>query len=51
MTDTQARLFAAVACLFAGGLIASIDRIDINVGLILIVVSGCLVLAEYWRCR
>jgi hypothetical protein len=51
MSNAHARLFAAVACLFAGGLIASVDRVDINVGLVIIVVSGCLVIAEYWRCR
>jgi hypothetical protein len=51
MTHAHARLFAAVAGLFAGGLIAGVDRININVGLVIIVVSGALVLAEYWRCR
>ncbi|MGA0039599.1 MAG: hypothetical protein ACO3NZ_07105 [Pirellulales bacterium] len=51
MSNSHARLFSAVAGLIAGGLIASVERLDINVGLVIIVVSGCLAAMEYWRCR
>ena len=49
MTNVQVRLLAASIALIAGALAASTDNLDINVGIVIILVSGTIFLAEYVR--
>jgi hypothetical protein len=51
MTNVQARLLAAAIALLAGALAASTDNLDVNVGILIIIVSGAIFLAEYVRCQ
>lgn len=51
MNNAQARLLGSAICLLAGAVVAGTERVDVNVGLVIIVVSGALFLAEYWRSR
>ena len=51
MTNVQVRLLAAAIALLAGALAASTDNLDVNVGLVIILVSGAIFLAEYVRCQ
>ena len=49
MSDSQARLFASVIALLAGGVIANTTNIDVNVSIAIILVSSVLFLVEYFR--
>ena len=51
MTNVQARLLAAAIALLAGALAANTDNLDVNVGILIIIVSGAIFLAEYVRCQ
>ena len=51
MTNVQVRLLAAAIALVAGALAASADSLDVNVGLVIILVSGAVFVAEYVRCQ
>jgi hypothetical protein len=51
MTDSQARLLASAVGLVAGALAASTDNINVNIGLVIIIVSGAMFVAEYVRSR
>ncbi len=51
MTNLQVRLLASAIALIAGALAAGTDNLDVNVGLIIIIVSGALFLADYVRCQ
>lgn len=49
MTNVQARLLAAAIALLAGSLAASTDNLDVNVGIFIILLSGAMFIAEYFR--
>lgn len=49
MTNVQARLLAAGIALLAGAVAASTDNLDVNVGIVIILVSGAMFVAEYVR--
>ena len=49
MTNVQARLLAAAIALLAGALAAGTDNLDVNVGIVMILVSGAILIAEYVR--
>ena len=49
MTNVQVRLIAAAIAMLAGAIAASTDNLNVNVGLTIILVSGCLFVAEYIR--
>jgi hypothetical protein len=49
MTNVQARLLAASIAMLAGALAAGTDNLDVNVGIVMILVSGAIFLAEYVR--
>jgi hypothetical protein len=51
MTDSQARLLASAVGLVAGALAASTDNINVNIGLVIIIVSGAMFVTEYVRSR
>ena len=51
MTNVQVRLLAAAIALLAGAVAASTDNLDVNVGIVIILVSGAIFLAEYVRCQ
>ena len=49
MTNVQVRLLAAAIALLAGAHAASTDNLDVNVGIVIILLSGAIFLAEYVR--
>ena len=49
MINVQARLVASAIGLLAGAVAAGADNLDVNVGIVIILVSGAIFLAEYWR--
>ena len=49
MTNVQVRLLASAIVLVAGALAASTDNLDVNVGIVMILVSSAIFLAEYVR--
>ena len=49
LTNFQVRLIAAAIAMLAGAIAASTDNLNVNVGLTIILVSGCLFVAEYIR--
>ena len=49
MTNVQVRLLAAGIALLAGAHAAGTDNLNVNVGLIIILVSGAIFIAEYVR--
>ena len=51
MTNVQARLLAAAIALLAGAVAAGTDNLDVNVGIVIILVSGAIFLVEYVRSR
>jgi hypothetical protein len=44
-------LLAAAIALLAGAVAASTDNLDVNVGIVIILVSGAIFIAEYVRCQ
>ena len=51
MTNVQVRLLAAAIAMVAGALAASTDNLDVNVGIVIIILSGAIFLTEYVRCQ
>ncbi len=51
MTNVQVRLLASAIALLAGAFAASTDNLNVNVGIVIIVVSGAMFLTEYVRCQ
>ena len=51
MANLQVRLLASSFAMVAGAIAAGTDNLDVNVGIIIIVVSGALFLADYIRCQ
>jgi hypothetical protein len=49
MTNVQIRLLAASIALVAGALAANATALDINVGIVIILLSGAVFIAEYVR--
>ena len=49
MTNLQARLIASALGLMAGAILCTTDRVDINVGLAILIVSAVLFVVEYFR--
>ena len=49
MTNSQTRLIAASIALLAGAVAAGADSLDVNVGIVIIIVSGAIFIAEYVR--
>lgn len=49
MTNVQVRLLAASIALLAGAVAASTTNLDVNIGIVIIVVSGAAFIAEYVR--
>ena len=51
MTNLQVCLLASAIALIGGALAASTDNLDVNIGIIIIFVSGALFLSDYIRCQ
>ena len=51
MTNSQTRLIAASTAMLAGAVAAGADGLDINVGIVIIILSGAIFIAEYVRSR
>ena len=51
MTNVQVRLLAAAIAMLAGVLAAGTDNLNVNVGIVIILVSGAMFVAEYVRCQ
>ena len=49
MTNIQVRLLAAAIVMVAGSLTAGSTSLDVNVGLVIIILSGAVFIAEYVR--
>ncbi len=49
MTNIQVRLLSASIGLLAGAVAAGTDNLNVNVGIVIILVSGAIFLAEYVR--
>ncbi len=50
MTNQQVRLIASAIALLAGGIIAS-SAIHVNVGIVIVLISGAMFAVEYLRCQ
>ena len=50
MTNKQARLIASAIALLAGGVIANASSLDVNISIIIILLSSVLFVVEYLRC-
>jgi hypothetical protein len=51
MTNKQARLIGTAIALVGGGVAANAKGLNINVGIVIIVITFVLFLAEYVRCQ
>ncbi len=49
MSNVQARLLASALAMVAGAIAAATDNLDVNVGIVIILVSGAVLVAEYIR--
>ena len=49
MSNSQVRLLSSAIALLAGGVIANTTNIDVNVSIVIIVVSSALFVVEYFR--
>ena len=49
MTNAQVRMLSSVLALFAGAVLAQSDNINVNVSLVIILVSSAVLGAEYVR--
>ena len=49
MTNSQVRLLSSAIALLAGGVIANTTNIDVNVSIVIILVSSALFVVEYFR--
>ena len=51
MTNTQARMLASAIVLVAGAIAASTDNLNVNIGIVVILISGAMFVTEYVRSR
>lgn len=51
MTNIQVRLISAALGLIAGAIVSTTDRVDVNIGLAIIIICGVLFLVEYFRAQ
>ena len=51
MTNVQVRLLAAAIALLAGAVTAGTNNLDVNVGIVIILVSGAIFLSKYVRAQ
>lgn len=51
MSNLQVRLLAASIAMIAGALAAGTDNLNVNVGLVIIILSGAIFFTEYVRAR
>lgn len=49
MTNIQIRLIASAMGLIAGAILSTTERVDINIGLAIVIICGVLFLFEYFR--
>jgi len=49
MTNSQVRLLSSAIAMLAGGVIASTNNIDVNVSIVIILVSSAIFIVEYFR--
>jgi len=49
MTNLQVRLLASALGLVAGAIVSTTDRVDVNVGLVILIICSILFLVEYFR--
>jgi hypothetical protein len=49
MSNVQARLISSSLALIAGAMAVSTDNLNVNVGIVIIFVSGAMLVAEYIR--
>ena len=49
MSNSQVRLLSSALALLAGGVIANTTNIDVNVSIVIILISSVLFLVEYFR--
>ncbi len=51
MTNTQVRLIASAIALLAGAILGTTTNIDVNVSIVIILVSAAIFVVEYIRCQ
>ncbi len=49
MTNVQVRMLSAAFAMIAGALASSTDNLNVNVGVVIIILSGAIFVAEYVR--
>ena len=49
MTNLQSRLIASAIGMLTGAILCSTDRVDINIGLTILIISAILFAFEYFR--
>jgi hypothetical protein len=49
MSNSQARLISSAIALLAGGVIANASNIDVNVSIVIILISSAIFIVEYFR--
>ncbi|HSG45252.1 MAG TPA: hypothetical protein VLA72_19065 [Anaerolineales bacterium] len=49
MTNSQVRLLSSAIALLAGGVIANTTNIDVNVSIVIILLSSVIFILEYFR--
>jgi hypothetical protein len=49
MTNSQARLLASAIALLAGAVIAQTDNVNVNLSLIVILLSSAMLIGEWFR--
>lgn len=49
MTNNQVRLISCALGLIAGAIVSSTERVDVNVGLAILIICGVLFLVEFYR--
>ena len=49
MTNSQARMLAAAIGLLAGSIAAGSDSLDVNVSIVIILITGAMLIGEWFR--
>jgi len=49
MTNSQVRLLSSAIAMLAGGVIANTTNIDVNVSIVIILLSSVIFIVEYFR--
>ena len=49
MSNVQARLLSSALALVAGAIAAGTDNLEVDVGIVIILISGAMLIAEYVR--